>query len=219
MIMPVNPYKKALFPIHIYQNRIKENDVCKDEILSKIDKMHEDGKFKVPEGWLTDKLSTSFSHLESNFELFRGTKTIDLYQEYIGRFFDKDVEFMIEEIWYNYYVDGEWQEQHSHIGGSSLEGSSTFSCIHFLSFNPEIHPPVVFSDPNEKVRSLSMEMDSNHYRNRYYPKVTEGSLIMFPCYLEHFVKKGPPTPNYPRITIAFNLTVTKYGERTAAKQN
>ena len=60
-----------------------------------------------------------------------------------------------------------------------------------------------------------MEMDSNHYRNRYYPKVTEGSLIMFPCYLEHFVKKGPPTPNYPRITIAFNLTVTKYGERTA----
>ena len=84
--------------------------------------------------------------------------------------------------------------------------------------NPEIHPPVVFSDPYEEVRSLSMEMDSNHYRNRYYPKVTEGSLIMFPCYLEHFVKKGPPIPwNYPRITIAFNLTVTKYGERTANK--
>ena len=34
---------------------------------------------------------------------------------------------------------------------------------------------------------------------------------MFPSYLEHFVPKGPPTPDYP-ITIAFNLKVLKYGE-------
>jgi len=210
-----NPFKKALFPIHIYQSRIKQNDVCKDEILSKIDKMHEDGKLKVPEGWLTDHLSTSFSYPDFNFELFSNTNTIKLYQDYVSRFFDKDVAFHIEELWYNYYVDGEWQEIHSHLSENSLGRASTFSCIHFLSFNPEIHSPVIFVDPNEKVRTLSLEMESNNYRQRYPPKITEGSLIMFPSYLEHYVPKGPPTPDYPRITIAFNLSVLRYGEQRA----
>jgi hypothetical protein len=215
MIRVDNPFKKILFPIHIYQNKIKENNICKDEILSKIDKMYNDDKFKIPEGWLTDKLSTSFDHPEFNFELFHDTKTIDLYQKYVGSFFDKKVKFIIDEIWYNYYVSGEWQEIHSHLSSNYFQKCSTFSCIHFLSYNSEIHPPVVFVDPHEKVRSLSMEMDSNYYENRHSPKITEGSIIMFPSYLEHFVPKGPPTPDYPRITIAFNLKVQQYGEYTA----
>ena len=211
-----NPFKKVLFPIHIYQNRIKENDVCKDEILSKINKMHEDGKLEVPSGWLTDHLSTSFNYPDVNFELFRDTKTLNFYQKYIKNFFDKEeVEFGVDEMWYNYYINGEWQEVHSHLSNNSFQQCSSFSCIHFLSFNPEIHSPVVFVDPNERIRSLSMEMESNYYENRYSPRITEGSIVMFPSYLEHFVPKGPPTPDYPRITIAFNLKVLKYGELTA----
>ena len=35
---------------------------------------------------------------------------------------------------------------------------------------------------------------------------------MFPIYLEHEVKSGPPTPEYPRMTISFNIRITKFGE-------
>ena len=33
---------------------------------------------------------------------------------------------------------------------------------------------------------------------------------MFPSYLEHEVKAGPPTPEYPRITISFNIRLNKH---------
>ena len=53
-------YAKSLFPIHIFQNNIKTNHILQDELLEKIEGMHQSGKMKVPEGWLTNKLSTSF---------------------------------------------------------------------------------------------------------------------------------------------------------------
>jgi len=37
-------------------------------------------------------------------------------------------------------------------------------------------------------------------------------LIMFPSWLEHEVKAGPPTPDYPRITLSFNIKMHRYGE-------
>ena len=33
---------------------------------------------------------------------------------------------------------------------------------------------------------------------------------MFPAYLKHEVKSYPPTPDEPRITVSFNITVTEY---------
>jgi hypothetical protein len=35
--------------------------------------------------------------------------------------------------------------------------------------------------------------------------------VMFPSYLEHEVKAGPPTPGNPRITISFNIKMLRYG--------
>ena len=59
-------------------------------------------------------------------------------------------------------------------------------------------------------------MESNRYSSRYAPKVKEGDLIMFPSYLQHFVPKGEPTLDNPRITIAFNLKVLEYGNSRRA---
>ena len=47
---------------------------------------------------------------------------------------------------------------------------------------------------------------------KYKPKVREGDVIMFPAYLEHEIKPGKPTPNYPRMTLAMNIKVTRYGK-------
>ena len=34
---------------------------------------------------------------------------------------------------------------------------------------------------------------------------------MFPSFLRHSVYPSPPTPDYPRITISFNVVVSEYG--------
>ena len=50
------------------------------------------------------------------------------------------------------------------------------------------------------------------YSDKFRVNAKEGDLVMFPAYLEHEVKAGPPTPEYPRITISFNVKITKFGD-------
>ena len=140
--------------------------------------------------------------------------TLVIPKQETDKFFDLDVETNIESIWFNYYENGEWQEQHGHTGDCVFSYATPFSCIHFLKYDPEVHPPVVFVDPNDRLRITSIEMESNNYSSRYYPNIREGDIIMFPSYLEHFVPKGPSTPGNPRVTVAFNLKILKYGNTT-----
>ena len=207
-------YRKALFPIHIYQTHIKENELIKDELSNNIDKYVKDKSLKIPDGWLTDSLQTSYEYHSINIELFDSNSIVhDYYMKYLFKIFDKPVELNIKEMWFNYYSNGEYQEPHHHIDGSSINNNqSHFSCIHYLKFNGNIHEPAIFVDPLSLIRAHSVELDSNNYNERYIPNVREGSLLMFPSYLEHYVRKNAPTPDDPRVTIAFNVVVTKYGD-------
>lgn len=204
-------YKKALFPIYIFQNNIRENNLIKDEVYTKIEDFRKRQSLEIPEGWLTDNLYTSFKYLDLNNQIFNGTKTMDTYIRYIEKFFDLEVEVEVENMWFNCYSNGEWQEVHGHQNESPFMYPATFSCIHFLSFDPNIHNPVVFVDPNERLRGF--DLDSNNYTSRYVPKIREGDLVMFPSYLQHFVPKGRPTPQKPRISVAFNLRLLRYGNQ------
>lgn len=208
-------YAKCLFPIHIYQTNIGTNNILQQELLSKIEDLHNAGKLKVPEGWITDKLSTSFKYDDLNHHLFDNTQTLQTYIEYIPKFFDLEVEFIINNMWFNYYINGEWQEIHTHVMNNYFKTPTTFSCVHFLKYNPEIHTPLTFIDPIEHLRYSSLEMDIHRYESRYPLQIKEGDLVMFPSYLQHYVKPSKPTPDYPRITIAFNLQLLRYGNEKA----
>jgi hypothetical protein len=115
----------------------------------------------------------------------------------------------IDEIWYNSYSNGEYQEAHNHVGDPI--NPTHFACVHFLSFDPEIHAPLTFADPLALIRGHSIDMNNTNYSEKYCPPVTEGDLLMFPSYLDHEVKSYPPTPDKPRVTVSFNLTVMSYG--------
>ena len=207
-------YRKALFPIHIYQTRIKENELIKDELSNNIEKYVKDKSLKIPGGWLTDSVQTSYDSDNTNIELFDTDSIVhNYYKKYLFKIFDKPVELSIKDMWFNYYSNGEYQEPHHHIDGSSINNNqSHFSCIHYLKFNGDVHEPAIFVDPLSLIRAHSVELDSNNYNERYIPKVREGSLLMFPSYLEHYVRKNAPTPDDPRVTIAFNIVLTKYGD-------
>ena len=210
----MNPYRKVLFPIHIFQAHIKENELIKEELSHAIDNYRDKGDSKVPEGWLTDNLLTSFDANNFNFKLFSESQvTQRLYEKYILKFFDRPTKVNVLEMWFNYYSNGEYQEVHTHVQPDMFAPRPHFSCIHYLKFDPEVHQPVVFNDPIGILRQTnSIELDSNNYDYKYEPQLREGSIIMFPPYLEHYVPKSEPTPNNPRISVAFNIILTEYGE-------
>ena len=209
----MNPYKKVLFPIHIFQAHIKENEMIKDELCHAIDK-YRNGSTKIPEGWLTDNLLTSYDSNDFNFDLFSKSEvTQRLYNKYILRFFDKPTKVNVLDMWFNYYSNGEYQEVHTHVQPDVFAQRPHFSCIHYLKFDPEVHQPTIFIDPLSTIRlTNSIELDSNNYNEKYESQIREGSIIMFPPYLEHYVSKSEPTPDNPRITVAFNIVLTEYGE-------
>lgn len=208
-----NHYTRILFPIHLYHTHIRENSVIQREVLSSIQKCYEDKNLDIPDGWLTDSLITSFNRDEINDRIFDSNNQLhQIYQKYLIQIFDKKVEFELQDMWFNYYIDGEYQEEHHHVMSNNLSGSSHFSCVHYLKFDESVHNSTVFSDPLELIRAHSFEMDSNRYSNRWQPKVKEGDLLVFPSYLQHHVQKSEPTPDNPRITIAFNLRMISYGE-------
>jgi len=207
-----------IFPVRYYQVSMPGNDELKDLF---VDKIVEDSKELInPKGWWTDKLRTSFDGEPKGKEIFFGEDdTLQnvltaKYSKLIGGVFDARYRIKIDEIWYNVYMNGEWQEEHHHIGGGLH--NPHFSCIHFLSFDRENHQPVVFRDPLRQLRNLSLELDRNKYDDHWIPDVAEGDLLMFPSYLSHEVKPGKPTPDYPRVSIAFNFKVLYYNKKEYA---
>ena len=206
-----NHYKRTLFPVTLYHTNVRENSVIQREVLASIQKCYEEKKLPIPDGWLTDKLITSFDEDELNHKIFESNKIHELYMKYVSSVFDKPVSFSLEDMWFNYYIDGEYQEEHHHINPTPFQPPVHFSCVHYLKFDEEVHQSTTFHDPISALRSHSFEMDSNHCKENWSPKVKEGDLLIFPSYLVHHVEKSEPTPNNPRITIAFNLRLLSYG--------
>ena len=207
-----NHYKRALFPVTLYHTNVRENSVIQREILSSIQKCYEEKELPIPNGWLTDKLTTSFDQNELNHKIFESEKIHELYMKYVSSIFDKPVSFSLEDMWFNYYIDGEYQEEHHHINPTPFLPPVHFSCVHYLKYDEEEHVPTTFHDPISTLRCHSFEIESNYYREKWSPKVKEGDLLIFPSYLVHHVEKSKPTPDNPRITVAFNLRLLTYGD-------
>jgi hypothetical protein len=204
----------SIFPISFFHTKVENNDEIKKILTPKIEE--DSRELLIPEGWSTHKLRTSFSGEKPGKEIFFGNDNTyqsileKKYAKCLNSFFDRTYKIMIDEIWYNYYIDGEYQEEHDHVGGSF--NKCHFSCIHFLSFDKNMHKSPEFRDPLDLVRCLSLEFDRNQYNSCYMPNIEEGDFIMFPSYLRHSVSPCLSAINYPRITIAMNIKVLQYGE-------
>jgi len=199
---------KEIFPVTIFKTQINNNDLLKNLLVSDIVKASE--KLEIPEAWTTNKIRTSYKREPAGMEVLQDNKNLldNQYRECLDEIFDREYKADINDIWYNVYLDGEYQEVHDHIG--SVLNPAHFSCIHFLSFNRGEHQPPEFRDPLAQLRHLSLEFDSNNCGDVYVPDIHEGDLLMFPSYLQHCVLPCRKT-EYPRITISFNVRVLSYG--------
>jgi len=108
-------------------------------------------------------------------------------------------EIKLNSIWTNYYNEIDFQESHAHAGAE----------VCFIIYKKIQQSNTVFKNPN----NLILESYYNHKvflqnlfgSNDFMPQCRENQIIVFPAFLEHYVKK---TSN--AMTIAGNMTlVTK----------
>ena len=198
--------KREIFPVTIFQSRVDDNEIIKQNLVQPI--LDSTDELEIPEDWTTNKVLTSFDQ-EKDFIKKNRKILLENYNHTIEQFFDDRYELHFTDLWYNVYLDGEYQEIHDHL--YSKVNHSHFSFIHFLSFDEDEHQPPEFWDPLRSMRYLRLEMNSNNCGEVYVPKIEEGDLLMFPSYLQHCVQPGKRTEK-PRITISFNAIVTLYGQ-------
>lgn len=197
---------RNIFPLTIYQSEVNDNNYLKKLFLPTIEESLPD--LIIPKDWTTDNLKTSYGDQDEvltgkNFSLLE-----KYYDQTIREFFDREVEWEFVGIWYNYYQEGSYQESHDHLG--SAINPIHFSCIHYLSFDPEVHTSTEFIDPISALRCHTITLDRDFIGDSYCPPVGEGDIIMFPSYLQHRVLPQKIS-DIPRVTISFNFRVLKYG--------
>ena len=199
-----------IFPVTIYKTRIEDNDFLKEKIVSGVEKALPE--LDSPEDWATDNLKTSFEGEPKGKEVLVGKNNVLLkkyYSDAISEIFDREITWeIVDDIWYNYYEKGSYQELHEHIADPFQK--IHFSCIHYLSYDKGIHTPAEFQDPISAVRAHSLTLDKDFVGDFYIPQVKEGDLIMFPAYLQHRVLPQKVS-DIPRITLSFNFRLLKYG--------
>ena len=209
-------YRNKIFPVTYYKDSIENNDNIKNCLLPILNERYKD--LKPPESWITNKLHTSFNRINDDCdELFFGghnfyPKILEKsYKKCFENFFNDEYTISIRSLWYNYYLENEYQEWHDHLG--SIFSPAHFACIHFLSYDNEIHQPTVFRDPLHKYRDHSHELEFDVVDDdKHIPNIKEGDFLMFPSYLDHCVYPVKKSQKCPRITISFNITLLKYGE-------
>ena len=212
----MNRYRSPLFPVSIYQSSVSDNEKIKELFYPLVEK-HNSKHTQAPQGWFTDKLQTSFE--DEELKEIMGDLNTDIgkelnrqYSDTIKTFFDIPFQLQINDIWYNLYENGEYQESHTHFG--TYNNPNHYACVHFLNYDPSVHSPLCVLDPLRHIRISSFEYfnESDYKDDHQFLDVKQGDVVMFPAYLEHEVRPGPPTPGNPRVTISFNIKVLDAGE-------
>ena len=183
---------QEIFPTKIFRYQLKSHQDLKDKYLKDMIESYEECRYDKPEGWVCDKVATSFNQKQIIKEV------PDEYAKIVDELMDRKLEGKFD-FWHSVYKNGESQEVHHHL-------PAWWSGIHFLKFNKEEHKAPVFWDPARLAKGFS-NSGALSGLEQFVPEVREGDFIVFPSYLEHCVPAGHY--NDYRVTIAVNLRVNQ----------
>ena len=107
---------------------------------------------------------------------------------YLLKPYCKNFVFNVADIWINRYETNDYQGSHIHPGD--------FSFIIYYKINKSY---TVFNSP---VKNILESSDNKFFNRDCEPNTKEGDMIVFPSYLEHWVK-----PNSNNITVSGNIKI------------
>jgi len=195
------------FPTNfVYWEKISDSKKIKEQLLPVV---LEKKKFthNIPAGWRC-KLNTSFSKdYDFNNFLYEEDLLKKIIWDPIDRMFNQLENEIpipkyshINQAWYNIYETGDaTQEIHNHLGNSfkikDVEYTCLYSVIYILE-SQEDKNPTVFYKP-----APTTGFDSMGDISYSPPDVSEGTVIIFPSHLLHYVRPS----QYNRITLSYNI--------------
>lgn len=201
-----------MFSPFYWKAHVEETPQIIDKCLGRIEKNVDQAPVAIPPGW---ECVLHSSYQSNNPDMILDSKYLhSIYSNYVVSFLTeyrlKPGQYNIHDPWYNVFSKSHFQEFHSHL-------PCDFSVVHYAVFDEEAHQATTFINPNILLGqatkafrpSLSNKLDSkllehSCYMDFYTPqKIKQGDLIIFPSYLNHFVK--PNTSDKKRITITFNI--------------
>ena len=199
---------------YVYWENIKEHEYLKAKYMPIIDDIEKrkDTPLKNPFN-LCDISSTSFCDKNTFLSSDDIDKIIwgplDNFIEEINTNYQRKIQVkksIIHSYWFNTYKVGDYQEFHDHNACRELINNEyyypVFSGIYILNDDAK-SSSIIFKSSSILPVPFSITTSSSH--NFYTSKesnIKEGSVIIFPCQLEHMVKKCIKPG---RRTIAFNV--------------
>ena len=164
-----------IFSVPFYQYEVNQWDIHKRDLLD----LFQSRELHLEDSVYTDFGADGYSYL---LECIL-SKELDTFKEESG--FD----CRIEHSWFQKYEPGNFHSIHNH-------GMHGYSAICFVEYDEDTHKPPTFVCPfHDAVSGNVIE---------YSPlNIREGSLVVFPSYLSHYVL--PTRGDSSRIILSFNL--------------
>ena len=159
-------------------------------------------------GWIQSKIEDDNSVRKSNrggwqSDLFEADGEFEPLAKEIAGFvshLNLGIEkIKIPQLWVNVNKKGDWNTIHQH-------GQYTLAGTYYVKV-PEDSGRIVFRDPRPAAIGNKFMVDRFDKGEFFNIKPLEGSLIIWPSYLDHFVE--PSNSDEERISISFDVVVTK----------
>jgi len=192
----------GMFPVPIVKIQFKYHHKYNFPEVEKMDRR--------PEGW-TVPLNTSFPAIGDNDPLVpvvvRDTLKKDLKESIVEVLQQLNAPTNIEflQLWYNIYHEGQGQEEHTHLPfvGTKLP---FWSGIYYNKNASQ----TTFKRSDYAYRTQRFAGSENSALaeclcETFSPNVEDGDIILFPPYLEHFVKTTETCRDKMRLTFSFNI--------------
>ena len=104
----------------------------------------------------------------------------------------------LQEIWYNAYALGQWQNPHRHTGADTW-----LSGVYFAAFDADVHAATRFQHPGFRWNFDDLGWPACV---TFQPPAQSGTVIIFPSEICHDVPANQSTKL--RVTVSFNIGIT-----------
>jgi hypothetical protein len=208
---------QSLFGLPYYQTKLDSTKYNKDEVINTIVENY--GIDKVRNNWDCGAHVPSNIHHSNNdydnerFQEVDYSQLVPLYGEKIKEFLDslnykEEIKYRFEVVNYTCMSESSYMKEHAHI--------CEFSAVHYLKFNPEVHPSTCYINPASYtdyiapvLPKLSQCLDTTDINNTWVCKyvkvpVEEDTFVIMPGIMSHMV---PPFENTDelRMTVVINI--------------
>ena len=205
-----------LFAHNVYKVKVDPNRYDKEAIVGQM--MRNYAKNTQRNNWDNESIlhHTYNDGLNPNFEIVDGSNgLIPLYGEILMDLTKKlDLQGVVnfQFNFANFAINTQYMRKHSHEFGQESFGSTIFATVHYIKFNKKLHSGTTFINPkcqNPRHKFILKESTKNSFCfDEWEIDVEEDDMLIFPAYLEHYVKNKPDTNwEYPRIVSSTNITV------------